>query len=305
MTSDRQIAANRRNALKSTGPSTPAGKRAVRWNALKHGLLAQEVVIAAGDGRENRAQFNTLLARLFDDLQPEGILEEILVEKIAVSYWRLRRVLRCEVGEIRKELDSAVLRSAYELVDRFNRDKKYLALDEHRQNMQRSSLGVQHLIGVLDEVREECEKAGRLTEGARDRLFGIFGTDDDALPTACLFFQYMAEKGPELATEDPEHYGTVASPGECHQGLLKMLDDESERLKYLKQCAEGKEQLETDAMAASLALPSKDAMDRILRYQTTIERELYRAMNQLERMQRQRRGEPMPPAINIDLSGPN
>jgi len=44
MTSDKQAEANRRNALKSTGPKTPEGKDAVRLNALKHGLLSQEVL---------------------------------------------------------------------------------------------------------------------------------------------------------------------------------------------------------------------------------------------------------------------
>ena len=44
-TSQKKIEANRRNALQSTGPTTREGKRAVRHNALKHGLLAQEVVI--------------------------------------------------------------------------------------------------------------------------------------------------------------------------------------------------------------------------------------------------------------------
>ena len=41
MTSDKKVQANRRNALKSTGPNTPEGKAAVRLNALKHGLLSK------------------------------------------------------------------------------------------------------------------------------------------------------------------------------------------------------------------------------------------------------------------------
>ncbi|MHC4426553.1 MAG: hypothetical protein ACYSYV_10700, partial [Planctomycetota bacterium] len=40
-------------------------------------------------------------------LAPEGTLEEMLVEKIAVAYWRLRRAYRYEVGLIRSELDTA------------------------------------------------------------------------------------------------------------------------------------------------------------------------------------------------------
>ena len=45
MSSARQAAANRQNALKSTGPKTPDGKAAVRLNALRHGLLSQEILL--------------------------------------------------------------------------------------------------------------------------------------------------------------------------------------------------------------------------------------------------------------------
>ena len=40
MTSEKKIAANRRNAQKSTGPRSSAGKRRTRRNAYRHGLTA-------------------------------------------------------------------------------------------------------------------------------------------------------------------------------------------------------------------------------------------------------------------------
>jgi hypothetical protein len=49
MTSDKQGAANRRNAQKSTGPKTPEGKAAVRLNAMKHGLLSKDVLLPGED----------------------------------------------------------------------------------------------------------------------------------------------------------------------------------------------------------------------------------------------------------------
>jgi hypothetical protein len=103
--SDKQIAANRSNALKSTGPRTSEGKAAVRHNALRHGLLAQDIFISAGDGREDPEEYATLLEDLRDALQPDGRLELIMVEKIAVAYWRLRRAARAEVGALRGVLD--------------------------------------------------------------------------------------------------------------------------------------------------------------------------------------------------------
>jgi hypothetical protein len=98
-TSDKQIEANRRNARKSTGPVTPEGKAAVRHNALKHGLLAREAVIAGGAFAESEQDFETFLAGLHDDLDPQGSLEELLVEQIGICYWRLRRALRADTRE--------------------------------------------------------------------------------------------------------------------------------------------------------------------------------------------------------------
>ena len=100
--SQKQLEANRRNAQLSTGPKTAQGKRRVRWNALKHGLLARSVVVTSSDCFEYRSQFRTLLSRLHQELRPVGILEEMLVEKIAVAYWRLRRAVRAEAGEIKE-----------------------------------------------------------------------------------------------------------------------------------------------------------------------------------------------------------
>ena len=49
MTSDKKAEANRRNALKSTGPKTPEGKAAVRLNALRHGLRSEEILLPGED----------------------------------------------------------------------------------------------------------------------------------------------------------------------------------------------------------------------------------------------------------------
>jgi hypothetical protein len=45
MASERQRAVNRANALLSTGPTTPEGKAAVCYNAVRHGALAHDVVL--------------------------------------------------------------------------------------------------------------------------------------------------------------------------------------------------------------------------------------------------------------------
>ncbi|MHC4699638.1 MAG: hypothetical protein ACYTFQ_03585, partial [Planctomycetota bacterium] len=104
--SEKQLEANKKNAKKG-GVKTSEGKAIVKYNALKHGLLAKEVVVTVGEGAENPGEFYALLEDLKIQLAPAGALEEMLTEKIAVAYWRLRRAYRYEVGLIRHDLDTA------------------------------------------------------------------------------------------------------------------------------------------------------------------------------------------------------
>jgi hypothetical protein len=100
MTSAKKAEANRRNSLKSTGPKTPEGKAAIRLNATKHGLLSQDVLLPG----ENEAALKELGERLREELQPVGELENLLVERVIASTWRLRRLGRVEAGIFAREL---------------------------------------------------------------------------------------------------------------------------------------------------------------------------------------------------------
>ncbi len=104
MTSDRKAEANRRNALKSTGPKTPEGKAAVRLNALKHGLLSREVLLPGEDEDALRELAESLRA----ELQPIGELEDVLVDRITSLLWRLRRLGRVEAGIFARELNERI-----------------------------------------------------------------------------------------------------------------------------------------------------------------------------------------------------
>jgi len=52
MASIRQIEANRRNALNSSGPRTQDGKMNSRQNAIRHGLTAETVVVPIEDAED-------------------------------------------------------------------------------------------------------------------------------------------------------------------------------------------------------------------------------------------------------------
>ena len=94
MASPARIAANRRNAKKSTGPKTAKGKAAAAQNALKHGLLAQDVVCA----EEDSGDYQEFAAALYADLAPADSVEEQLVERIVTCAWRLQRMVCTEAS---------------------------------------------------------------------------------------------------------------------------------------------------------------------------------------------------------------
>jgi hypothetical protein len=99
MSSARKAAANRQNALKSTGPKRPDGKAVVRLNALKHGLLSTEILLPG----EDEGALRELAERLTAELQPMGELENLLVDRITSLLWRLRRLARVEAGVFLQE----------------------------------------------------------------------------------------------------------------------------------------------------------------------------------------------------------
>jgi hypothetical protein len=94
MTSYRQIEANRRNARKSTGPQTEAGKRSSRRNAVRHGLTAATVIGALEDADDYKAFEAAVIA----DYDAQSAVERELVLRLASTLWRLRRATTMETG---------------------------------------------------------------------------------------------------------------------------------------------------------------------------------------------------------------
>ena len=105
MTSLRQLEANRRNALKSSGPKTESGKQTSRCNAVRHGLTAESVIGALEDAEDYKA-FEGAVAAGFD---AETAVERELVLRLASLLWRLRRATAIDTGllETTSEVDTA------------------------------------------------------------------------------------------------------------------------------------------------------------------------------------------------------
>ncbi len=99
MTTFKQFEANRRNALKSTGPITDAGKQRSRRNAVRHGLTAETVITTLEDEGDYKA-FELSVTSGFDS---QTAVERELVLRLASLLWRLRRATAIDTGLIQMQ----------------------------------------------------------------------------------------------------------------------------------------------------------------------------------------------------------
>ncbi|HEY7391218.1 MAG TPA: hypothetical protein VH640_22065 [Bryobacteraceae bacterium] len=138
-----QIEANRRNSLMSTGPRTPEGKAASRFNALKSGIHAEAQIIPG----EDPAELEALSTGYHDQFHPASPIECFLVDTLIHADWQLRRLRRLEaqlwtsqLSEIKE--DASLGRAFVQSLDAFTRLQRridatersyYRALRELRQ----------------------------------------------------------------------------------------------------------------------------------------------------------------------------
>jgi hypothetical protein len=89
----------------ATDTGTPtASYEAVRFNAMKHGILSRLVVLA----HEDHGEFSDVLAALIEEHRPAGMTERHLIEELAAIIWRKRRVLLAEGATINRGLKNLV-----------------------------------------------------------------------------------------------------------------------------------------------------------------------------------------------------
>jgi hypothetical protein len=217
----------------------------VRHNALKHGLLAKEVIVPVGNEQENRAEFELLLGDLWQHYAPVGPVEEMLVEKIAIAYWRLRRATRAEVGELGLEFARTAGDGAA-------------------------------LAGMVAKMQEEVEEADPNTH-----LGAWLRSEVYAMRLRGGVAKKVLNWDMEKAAADIDKLG----PAERKPWLLQALEEV--RQAHLEHERQEEAQAYRQALRAQHSLPG--AVDKILRYETTIERQLYRAITELEKLQAARR----------------
>jgi hypothetical protein len=283
-----QLDANRRNAQKSTGPKTPEGRAVSKMNALKHGILSRQVLVRGLNIKESNRELSALHDRFWQELNPVGPVEEMLVDQIVTTHWRLRRALKAESGEIALSVDRGHWNR------RFNPHYFNLRLQisgDPEQALEDSAMGISILERWLRELRDRVEQEGELTETVIKSVFGEATT-----------FSKKFDKLRFRLSQKPEGADAAGRQEENKKEALDFIKHELMLLHWQKVSHEEREAAEEQARQSAAVLPSMEVLEKILRYETKLERQMYRAISQLERVQRMRRGEDVPPPMTMEVS---
>jgi len=291
----KQLDANRRNARRSTGPRTPAGKAVSRQNAMKHGLLAKDLVVASEDFRgESSRDFRRLRRDFHQAWNPADRVEAELVDQMVVARWRGQRVRRVETAEatlnvMRKEQGQrlSVGRDPSQLARQLAPQKFLLWLSN-------TTDGLWLTRSELQDCRERVEAAGALAEETLAALRRELHAAHPVVRKLQGLFdaRQQAPSGSERESRRAEHRAAV----------LALLDTELESLERRVHAGISRDVREEHQELTAALLPHRERLDLLMRYEAACERQFYQAMHQLERLQRRRQGEAVPAPFTVDVT---
>jgi len=277
--SARKAEANRKNAAKSTGPKTQRGKTNSRRNAFKHGLFTTYCFPDYLAKSEDSEEFRDLVRQLQRDHHVMGAAEALEVERIAVCWWRLRRATRYENAKLSIR-SIGVASKAGDMVD----------AREYMPEQQR------HLLRQLELAEKELEATGLLSQERKQEVFKAPWIEEWWLKIEESYIQEYEISGRELSYS-PERRTEFA-----RKAVLATVQRAMEIVEIANKERRDKfERVFSDGYAVH-SLPDTDTMEMIFRYESAVQKELSRAYDRLERLQRRRIGEPLLPPVNLHLS---
>jgi hypothetical protein len=267
-TSLKRIEANRLNARLSTGPRSANGKAVVARNAQKHGIFSNEVVIAFGAGREDRSLYDAMLAGLVEDLRPEGQIELLLVEKIAVDHWRLKRVIRFETAGVMRSVD-------YTLDGMIRQHHGKSPRPEMKYRSYGDPVTAEDVAHQERRVQEVSDPAWYPDDEALEPIFRrATGRDgDDPLPDD---WRERARHAFESLTE-PERTELQRQIAGRERQIL-------EEMKEVRRLAP-----ELEEVVRAGGFPDLMLTEKVMKYEAALERSIYRNLDLLFRLQHARR----------------
>jgi hypothetical protein len=287
---------------RATGPRTLAGKERSKQNARKHGIFSKVVLLKD----EPRSEFNSLLQGLRENLQPEGTLEEVLVEKLAALLWRHRRLMIAETAEIRKGVEFL------DWEEEERQEAQADRLSDYQIDFQGGLIRkianpniLQRCSDLLEDLKMGIKKRrGFDVEQDKEILIKLYGPYNKSYWRRTLLDSYIAWMSIwSLTAEERRQKECSLPPENCVQIFLEELEREKKWLNRYKKAQASMEAGKMHLEVLRRNVPEAPELDRLLRYETNLERSFDRTLSQLERLQRMRAGQPVPAELKVRLSG--
>jgi hypothetical protein len=238
--SEKQIAANRLNALKSTGPKTPEGKARSRRNGLVHGLTAEVVV-----PEEDRLAFEAEMARWEHEAGPSNVVEAHLIRRAAVGSVRLNRIEQAQEATRQKSARDAVELWARRQQARARKKGQLLPLDPSNvlPELESSAFGCDWLIRRWQANEASLRVGKALDQLAVTHMQHLLGLPhglpcDGADPVLRGLWILAAAWSPTKVTALPRltepESRLPTDPEAARQALLAFIADRVDRLERLR-----------------------------------------------------------------------
>jgi hypothetical protein len=288
------------------GPTTEHGKEVVRSNATRHGIRSPAPVVP---GLEKPEDWEEHRSGVLESLSPEGHLENVLAERVALMSWRLHRVTRYE----RETIALSQERVEEDLAKRMRFGLDILASKhpEDARVIYECARTTQRLLNKLPTLPDDKRLSA---EDASSILWAVWRQVDEDVE---LVEEVSIPGVPEsLNVETLEEYDASWTVSLVREGIFTIASQAGEKPKKLLQAATEEasrevrrakskvEEVERDLknMGRERLLPDEKTLEKISRYEAHLSRQLYQAMHELEALQTKRVGGAAPLA-RLDVQG--
>jgi hypothetical protein len=288
------------------GPITRKGKEVVRWNATRHGIRSPAPVIP---GVENREDWEEHRDGILESLQPEGHLEEVLAERVALLSWRLNRVTRYETEAIALSQEKA----EDDLADK-RRFGSYVLGPSHPEDVRgahQAARRVQRVIKQFPKLPGDKRLSGPDAAGIIELVWR--GVDEEVeAEEVCLPEEIPNWAGLEEDMTEWDGW-TVYLVHECISAIASAANEDQEglieaaaeraRLDVISaKAASERVELDLERMSRERLLPDDKTLEKVARYEAHLSRLFHKVLHELEALQVRRLGGTAPLA-RLDVEG--
>jgi len=278
----------------SGGPKTEEGKEASKMNAIRHGILSTHLLVSTGDPEEleNFIEFH---AALCEETQPAGMLEMVLVDRLAATLWRLKRLYIAEAGFIGKQVATHMMQFMFDKMEQHGAARRDAANTFYKRI--RTKQGCMHVATLWQAVLEKLEENGLpLSESAEYNIRQELGGDSGyfRVEAFCVVNRAVREKDIHPLKEGEEKG--------MNEWAMRTAKDLQKFFASIADILEDDEEEERKADKKTKMIPAFEELEKLQRYDAHLQRVMMQTLHELQRVQSARLGTPTPLAAALDVT---